>query len=63
MSTGNPSASALMAICTSSHSRPRTASTRPSFPHMLIRSPRTYGDEKVANRDIRVWHFVIENGY
>jgi hypothetical protein len=22
-----------------------------------------YGDEKVANRDIRVWHFVIENGY
>jgi hypothetical protein len=23
----------------------------------------TYSDEKVANRDIRVWHFVIENGY
>ena len=22
-----------------------------------------YGDEKVANREIRVWHFVIENGY
>ena len=22
-----------------------------------------YSDEKVANRDIRVWHFVIENGY
>jgi hypothetical protein len=21
------------------------------------------GDEKVANRDIRIWHFVIENGY
>jgi hypothetical protein len=27
-------------------------------PHTLV-----YGDEKVANRDIRVWHFVIENGY
>jgi hypothetical protein len=23
----------------------------------------TYSDEKVANREIRVWHFVIENGY
>jgi hypothetical protein len=22
-----------------------------------------YSDEKVANREIRVWHFVIENGY
>jgi hypothetical protein len=22
-----------------------------------------YCDEKVANRDIRVWHLVIENGY
>jgi predicted Zn-dependent protease len=22
-----------------------------------------YCDEKVANREIRVWHFVIENGY
>ena len=21
-----------------------------------------YSDEKVANREIRVWHFVIENG-
>jgi hypothetical protein len=27
-------------------------------------STRTgYSDEKVANRDVRVWHFVIENGY
>jgi hypothetical protein len=23
----------------------------------------TYCDEKVANREIRVWHFVIEKGY
>ncbi len=23
----------------------------------------TYSDETVANREIRVWHFVIENGY
>jgi hypothetical protein len=22
-----------------------------------------YSEEKVANREIRVWHFVIENGY
>jgi hypothetical protein len=22
-----------------------------------------YCDEKVANREIRVWHFVIEKGY
>jgi hypothetical protein len=22
-----------------------------------------YSDEKVANRDTKVWHFVIENGY
>jgi hypothetical protein len=22
-----------------------------------------YSDEKVANREIRVWHFVLENGY
>jgi hypothetical protein len=22
-----------------------------------------YSDQKVANREIRVWHFVIENGY
>jgi hypothetical protein len=22
-----------------------------------------YCDEKVANREIRVWHFVMENGY
>jgi hypothetical protein len=25
--------------------------------------PRLYSDEKVANREIRVWHFVIENVY
>jgi hypothetical protein len=22
-----------------------------------------YSDEKVANRETKVWHFVIENGY
>jgi hypothetical protein len=22
-----------------------------------------YSDEKEANRDIRVWHFVMEKGY
>jgi hypothetical protein len=30
----------------------------------LVRiAPKSYSDEKVANREIRVWHFVIENGY
>jgi hypothetical protein len=28
-----------------------------------LTSPPAYCDEKVANREIRVWHFVIENGY
>jgi hypothetical protein len=34
-------------------------------PHTAALSPRpdTYIDEKVANGDIRIWHFVIENGY
>ena len=31
--------------------------TRPQHP------VRPYSDEKVANREIRVWYFVIENGY
>jgi hypothetical protein len=26
-------------------------------------SPRAYSDEKVANRDISIWHLVIKNGY
>jgi hypothetical protein len=26
-------------------------------------APRTAYDEKVANREIRIWHLVIENGY
>jgi hypothetical protein len=26
-------------------------------------APTAYSDEKVANRDTKVWHFVIENGY
>jgi hypothetical protein len=30
---------------------------------VLIYSGPAYSDEKIANRDIRVWHLVIENGY
>jgi hypothetical protein len=31
---------------------------------IAAKRPRApYCDEKVANREIRVWHFVIENGY
>ena len=26
-------------------------------------SGSSYSDEKVANREMRVWHFVIEKGY
>jgi RNA recognition motif-containing protein len=28
-----------------------------------VRTLTPYCDEEVANRDVRVWHFVIENGY
>jgi hypothetical protein len=30
---------------------------------LLLASLVTYSDGKVANREIRVWHLVIENGY
>jgi hypothetical protein len=30
---------------------------------LTSRRGRAYSDQKVANREIRVWHFVIENGY
>jgi hypothetical protein len=30
---------------------------------VVISAVVVYGDEKVANREKRVWHFVIENGY
>jgi hypothetical protein len=36
-------------------------STLPVHPATPVRPP--YSDAKVANRDIRVWHLVIENGY
>jgi hypothetical protein len=28
-----------------------------------LETPAPYSDEKVANRDTKVWHFVIKNGY
>jgi hypothetical protein len=31
--------------------------------HRLSAAAVEYCDEKVANREIRVWHFVIEKGY
>jgi hypothetical protein len=41
------------------------AGTKKTFPTALAlrRGRARYSDEKVANREIRVWHFVIENGY
>jgi hypothetical protein len=29
---------------------------------LLLPPPTTYGDEKVANRDITVWHGATETG-
>jgi hypothetical protein len=34
-----------------------------AVPASSSRRAPAYSDEKVANREIRVWHFVIENGY
>jgi hypothetical protein len=34
-----------------------------THPPRLQACTPSYSDEKVANREIRVWHFVIENGY
>jgi hypothetical protein len=31
--------------------------------HSLSSCGSSCSDEKVANRDVRIWHFVIENGY
>jgi hypothetical protein len=41
----------------------RTAASTPQVQLTPLASSTTYSDEKVANREIRVWHFVIENGY
>jgi hypothetical protein len=35
----------------------------PTAMRLCVRCVLYYSDEKVANRDIRVWHLVIENGY
>ena len=36
---------------------------QPLPPHRPPDTREVYSDQKVANREIRVWHFVIENGY
>jgi hypothetical protein len=38
-----------------------SADTRASCASHASATP--YSDEKVANREIRIWHFVIEHGY
>jgi hypothetical protein len=46
------------------HAPPSCAAPHPpaaTAPHSA--KPLTYSDAKVANRDIRIWRFVIENGY
>ena len=43
---------------------PFTITSAPEQLHVTVRphAPVRYGDEKVANRDIRVWHGATENG-
>jgi hypothetical protein len=50
--------------------RPRELISPPEAPVRPIRNfdkaaerRLAYCDQKAANREIRVWHFVIENGY
>jgi hypothetical protein len=43
--------------------RARWVTLRASSHILIAGASAVYCDEKVANRDIRVWHFVIENGY
>jgi hypothetical protein len=39
------------------------AAPLPAPPFTPADASPAYSDEKVAIRDIRVWHLVIENGY
>ena len=44
--------------------RHHTRVTQPGAGQREVRDGRhLYSDEKVANRDTKVWHMVIENGY
>jgi hypothetical protein len=41
----------------------RTRATRATGRKGTLGKCLPYCDQRVANREIRVWHFVIENGY
>jgi hypothetical protein len=43
--------------------RPRALHPAAAAAAAVLRCRLPYSDEKCANRDIRVWHLVIENGY
>ena len=49
----------LRALC---QPPPRVRTVRRWMPQRLRRLRRWYSDEKVASREIRAWHVVIENG-
>jgi solute carrier family 25 S-adenosylmethionine transporter 26 len=44
-------------------SRPKIWASTKEVSARAERGTGGYSDEKVANREIRVWHFVIGNGY
>jgi hypothetical protein len=44
------------------HHHPRRRRRRPAPPRPPPAAPPRYCDDKVANREIRVWRFVTENG-
>ena len=53
-----------LAVQVSDHACLATAGVDAARAAQLITSlSEVCSDEKVANREIRVWHFVIENGY
>jgi hypothetical protein len=52
----------LMERCVS-HQSPHSLLDRAAATRWRVYGEAAYSDEKVANREIRVWHFVIENGY
>jgi hypothetical protein len=61
--------SVILRVAATADALPRDALTARRRGFVLLRQPlhlqrvHLYSHEKVANREIRVWHFVIENGY
>jgi hypothetical protein len=55
---------AVRRCATQRHHAVRALASRALTPLVPAEAVRpTYSDQKVANREIRVWHLVIKNGY